>query len=298
MLLNGPCVEKQQGKVEEQASLTLAQLIYFKTKRKCSSSVNTSWQSREREPPLPLYIGLKVHTLTRGRDLVNCFYKLCLSVSYNHVIELKALLAGAVCKQFEQQDLVCPFSLRRGLFTVGALDNIDHNPSATTAQGAFHGTAVSIFQFPTASNAGIARDPLVLEQSQSSKCSLPDKYSNVPAVSCCSSNLTVSEYIPPPDNPCVLGAGKEKWVSHSLQLQPQMEKLTKEQCVSWAAFHASVASDPLDPPAISSLLPLFYEKAATLSMIKHGMDIQQQITSHLNPGQIHCCITYLYLPLL
>ena len=87
----------------------------------------------------------------------------------------------------------------------------------------------------------------------------------------------------------VLGAGKadeEKWVSHSLQLLPQMEKLTKEQCVSRAAFHASVASDPLDPPAISSLLPLFYEKAATLSMIKHGMDIQQQITSHLNPGQI------------
>ena len=160
------------------------------------------------------------------------------------MIELKALLAGAVCKQFEQQDLVCPFSLRRGLFMVGALDNIDHNPSATTAQGAFHGTAISIFQFPTASNAGIARDPLVLEQSQSSKCSLPDKYSNVPAVSCRSSNLTVSEYIPPPDNPCVLGAGKEKWVSHSLQLQPQMEKLTKEQCVSWAAFHASVASDP------------------------------------------------------
>ena len=33
--------------------------------------------------------------------------------------------------------------------------------------------------------------------------------------------------------------------------------------------------------------PLFaLAKAATLSMIKHGMEIIKRITSHLNPGQI------------
>ena len=37
---------------------------------------------------------------------------------------------------------------------------------------------------------------------------------------------------------------------------------------------------------VNSLLPLFDEKAATLSMIKHGMNIQQQMTEYLNPGQI------------
>lgn len=39
-------------------------------------------------------------------------------------------LAVTVCKQFEEKNLVC---LRKGLFTVAALDNIDHNPSANTA---------------------------------------------------------------------------------------------------------------------------------------------------------------------
>ena len=42
-------------------------------------------------------------------------------------------LAKAVCQLLEDQKLFCPPILQKGLFTVGALDNIDHNPSATTA---------------------------------------------------------------------------------------------------------------------------------------------------------------------
>ena len=34
--------------------------------------------------------------------------------------------------------------LGKGLFTVGALDNIDHNPSSTTYQDSFHGTGMNI----------------------------------------------------------------------------------------------------------------------------------------------------------
>ena len=43
--------------------------------------------------------------------------------------------------------LVCPSQLRHGLFTVGALDNLDHNPSSTTATDVFHGTGIRLFQF-------------------------------------------------------------------------------------------------------------------------------------------------------
>ena len=34
------------------------------------------------------------------------------------------------------------------------------------------------------------------------------------------------------------------------------------------------------------MLPLFYEKAATPAMIKHGMDVIKNAIEHLNPGQI------------
>ena len=40
-----------------------------------------------------------------------------------------------------------PSQVRHGIFTVGALDNLDHNPSSTTANDAFHGTGISLFQF-------------------------------------------------------------------------------------------------------------------------------------------------------
>ena len=49
----------------------------------------------------------------------------------------------------EDNRVVCPSNLRNNLFTVGALDNTDHNLTSTTAQGSFHGTAISVFQFPT-----------------------------------------------------------------------------------------------------------------------------------------------------
>lgn len=39
-------------------------------------------------------------------------------------------------------------------------------------------------------------------------------------------------------------------------------------------------------PVISGLLPLFYEKASSLAMVKHGMELQQKATEYLNPGQI------------
>ena len=76
------------------------------------------------------------------------------------------------------------------------------------------------------------------------------------------------------------------WIKHSLQVLTQNEPVTTEQSVTWAAFHASLSPTPVDPPVLNSLLPLFYEKAATLSMIKHGMEITKKITSHLNPGQV------------
>ena len=156
-LLNGP-TESVCSESKEQASLSIAQLIYFKTRRKHSSAVTTGTrQHKEREPPLPLYLCLKVHTLTRSKDLVTVMYNLGISGSYDRVLQVNDELAVAICELFEGQKLVCPPILRKGLFTVGVLDNIDHNPSATTAIGSFHGTGISIFQYPTVENPGITK---------------------------------------------------------------------------------------------------------------------------------------------
>ncbi|KAG1656278.1 LMBR1 domain-containing protein 2 [Nymphon striatum] len=285
MLLNGPNVTGQD-ETETQACLTISQLIHFNAKNKAPVA-KKSRHSKKREPPLPLYVGLNVHTLTRSKNLVNNLCMLGISVSYDRIIELENLLSDVVCKRFGEEGLVCPSQLRKGLFTVGALDNIDYNPSSTTAKDSFHGTGISIFQFPTATNPGKCSYPIVVQSKVSStEYSLPESYTTVPAVDCKISHLTVPEATITEIEGNLEGAKTEKvgWTQRAIELLTK-EQLEKEDEINWAAFHASKQPQPIDPAALTSLLPLFYEKAATLAMVKHGMDIQRQITTYLNPGQ-------------
>ncbi|CAC5372614.1 unnamed protein product [Mytilus coruscus] len=59
------------------------------------------------------------------------------------------LLPIHFCQQYQEEGYVCPPSLRIGLFTTAAVDNIDHNPSSTIANDSFHGTGISLFQHVT-----------------------------------------------------------------------------------------------------------------------------------------------------
>lgn len=223
MLLNGPNVQ-HNGVAESQVCLTLSQLVYFNVK----SGMNTAESKRhvkDRETPLPLYIGLSIHTKTRSKKIINSLHRLGISISYSRVIELENSLATAICTQFEDEGIVCPSNLRKGLFTVGALDNIDHNLSSTTAQGSFHGTGISIFQFPTITNSGICRDPIVIQSNcNSTVYSLPENYTNVPAVTSKTNELALPEAALTKIQGHLKRAEsvEEKWIEHALQL------LTKE----------------------------------------------------------------------
>ena len=47
---------------------------------------------------------------------------------------------------YETEGVICPLNLRYERFTTAAVDNIDVNPSSSTAMSAFHGTAASLNQ--------------------------------------------------------------------------------------------------------------------------------------------------------
>ena len=52
-------------------------------------------------------------------------------------------------------------------------------------------------------------------------------------------------------------------------------------------FHYSTKNSVNDTlPGISTILPLFHEKAATTAMVKRAMDILLSIVEFCNPGQI------------
>lgn len=288
MLLNRPNIADQATEVS-QSCLTIAQLIIFNAKKGKSAINKKTRHSRVREPPLPIYIALNVHTQTRSKKLVDNLYNLGLSVSYGRIDELSNGMATAVCEKFKSEGVVCPPNQRLGLFTVGALDNIDHNPSSTTSQGSFHGTDISVFQFPTETECGTLRPNISLAEPKSNKdFTLPENFSTVPALSfkvtdvsvpsikntVCDTNLHVES-----------GLAQEKcWLDHGIQLLDK--DLEREDYISWSAYHASLIQPGKELPVISGLLPLFHEKAASISMVKHGMDVLRQVTEYLNPGQI------------
>ncbi|KAG0712957.1 hypothetical protein GWK47_017297 [Chionoecetes opilio] len=172
MLMKGADL-KDQDTVDSQACLTASQLILYnckKTKKRAQRAprdtqgpqVGRSRHSSDCEPPLPLYIGLNVHTQTRSKQMVTKMYELGISVSYDRVLQVENEIATAVCENMKMKGVVCPVQLRQGLFTVGALDNLDYNPSSTTAKGSFHGTGISLFQSPTALNRGQIQEGIAL----------------------------------------------------------------------------------------------------------------------------------------
>ena len=293
MLLNGPNIESQDFE-ESQACLTFAQLIIFNMKKIKKLATKSDRHNQDREPPLPLYLGMSVHAQTRSKKFVNQLYELGLSLSYQRVDDIMNNLATSVCDHFKSVGVVCPLSLQSDLFTVGAIDNLDHDPSSTTAQGSFHGTGISMFQFPKqdsdVSQPAVQRINLCSTRSASRDITLSDTYSSVPPVSIKTSEVNV---------PSTSQAGVETvstdqlsiaiekqvhWLKHCEQHLD--EELTKGIHLSWAAYHASVTELPSPLPCLSSLLPLFYEKAATVAIIQHGMSVIKKATEFLNPGQI------------
>ena len=74
--------------------------------------------------------------------------------------------------------LTLPLSLKPGIFTSAAVDNLDHNLSSATAQSSFHGTTISIFQHPAIpTNRNIFK--LEASTSRSEKMNLPDIYIDI-----------------------------------------------------------------------------------------------------------------------
>ena len=86
------------------------------------------------------------------------FFKFGLSVSYDRVLSISTDIGNTICRKFEDENLVCPAKLRKGIFTTSAVDNIDHNPSSNTAKGSFHENGISLFQNVSREYPGIEQE--------------------------------------------------------------------------------------------------------------------------------------------
>ena len=65
-----------------------------------------------------------------------------------------------------------------------------------------------------------------------------------------------------------------------------IDTLQGDETISWAAYHASLQPPPSEKSVtLTSLLPLFYDEAKSVAMIRHSMDVVKRAVEILNPGQ-------------
>ena len=231
---------------------------------------------------------------TRSRDLVDTFYGLGLSISYDRVLAISTDLGNSVCQRYEREQLVCPIALRKGLFTTAAVNNIDHNPSATTSKDSFHGTGISLFQHPSARLPGEEREPVALDLIPSNGktvSQLPETYTNVQPVVLPKKDPSVPENHADAkgDLNALISATKEEfqWLETVRNVAEEQESFLGDKSVLWGVYHSSKQQQNENASlAISSLMPLFPDQAKSVAMIRHSMDVIEKAVGQLNPGQI------------
>ena len=177
-------------------------------------------------------------------------------------------------------------------FTTATVDNIDVNPSSTTARESFHGTEILLFQSPTKECLGRERQVLVIDSdtySEKKVEALPAFYTNIDPVSLGKSSPTIPRVdtleVPRLDLYDKEINEEKKWLEHVRSIMSK-ELCGNDDSLTWAAsYHASTDSTVCKPMALNALLPLLSENAHSPAMIRHSMGLVQKAVKHLNPGQ-------------
>ncbi len=295
MILEGPNIECQSQLINRRAPRSISQLLMFNSvkHKRATDSSSTVRHNQDHDMPLPLYISLKIHAVTRSRNLIDTLFDLGICCSYDQLLNLTSEISRTVSQQYSADGVVCPLKLNSGLFTTAAVDNIDYNPTSATAKESFHGTGISLIQHPSYISEGSNRHKSVICQSAPSSRSvahLPSEYTSVAPASIRNKSFIVpcvDSFVQPTNVQKYAEAkvGELAWRNEVMKSITK-EQLDKMQWISWSAYHASIQDAVVPPPAIIALLPLFVENANSIAMIKHTMTIVQAAVAHLNPGQV------------
>ena len=108
MVINGPNIEAQSSSsAMPQPVLTISQLLMYNSlvRRRKNQATSTIRHNQERETPLPIYLGVMVHTKTRKCELVDTLHELGLSVSYDRVMDISTELGNKICSHYQREKL-------------------------------------------------------------------------------------------------------------------------------------------------------------------------------------------------
>ena len=109
MVLNRPNIKTQSSSSSvSQPALSISQFnLYNSYKHYKENAKGVVRHSQQRKTPLPVYLGIMLHTKTRKSDLVDTHFNLGLCISYDQVLKISTELGDKIC-YYEQEKAVCP----------------------------------------------------------------------------------------------------------------------------------------------------------------------------------------------
>ena len=225
-------------------------------------------------------MGLMVHSRTRKKSLIEELNECGLSISYKRILEIQNSITHLLCKLYDVQRSACPPRLQENIFTVSAIDNLDHNPSSSTAKDSFHGTGISIFQFQTNQDDSFKFELSKTSRNNDSPPSLPSYYTNVKTTKSTPSKSRIS--INSMNSMDVDHFDESKgWLNHIHDHLDDEEMLQK---CNWASFNASQVQHP-DSKRLSAMLSLLKDEVATHGTVRDTMDIIDKVHKKLKLDQ-------------
>ena len=87
MIMEGTNIKNKSLK-NYQSALSVAQILHFNSFTKRGNSATAMYHNKDKETPLPVYVGLLIHGRTRKHELVDIFFQLGLSISYDRVLDI------------------------------------------------------------------------------------------------------------------------------------------------------------------------------------------------------------------
>ena len=282
---------------------SLVQLISLNTKKSAKSEFfdlgSVTRHLREDFVEISQYLSLKLYTIIRAENLIQAFFHYGILLSPKTISTFFDELTPSVIKLFKDSDgKVLPSNVRLGIFSVVIDDNLDENSQSPTSKHNFHGSSISIIQFPTAEKTGTCRKRVpyqeLSEVDRKIDTSVVDKYSTIQPVAF---SLKNSHY--PIQTVCIPEEFTKKleksysenfleelrWSTKVADVIANLEATNEGNKFSWTAHHAEIKRSEQKEISISAVLPLIDHASHTVEFQYHVMSMAKDYTAYINPSQ-------------
>ena len=95
---------------------------------------------------------MNIYGTFRSKTVIDLFFNLGLCLSYDRILEFRKKLSDAQIEKLRTHRDFFPNPLRKSIFTVVAKHKIDFSATSSAAVKHFHGTSMTVMQFPLAEN--------------------------------------------------------------------------------------------------------------------------------------------------